>query len=248
MFARTFHSRAHPTPAIINARWGELVCATVYNHGVNAQTDTTTTPMPANVAPTLTFPTNMSVFWIGPSPQYCSFMTRAWWRGTPERGGNNQWIWLFFLKKRQQLAALEIHVWDNKLLSYSWHSGWLQPDKDTLSPESSDCPPLPPGSEHIDMWLEKQLKNQVLLHLVFSLRLHTGYNIPPYVYRAVFEQFLDVLGHTRSSHTFRVWAANVPTGQSEERKRRHPVSNWTTTRGKIWGVRWSTVFDSPPTL
>lgn len=37
----------------------------------------------------LTLPTSMSVFWIGPSPQYCSLTTLAWCRGTAAGGTNN---------------------------------------------------------------------------------------------------------------------------------------------------------------
>lgn len=36
----------------------------------------------SNLKPTL--PTTMRVCWMGPSPQYSSLITRAWWRGTAE--------------------------------------------------------------------------------------------------------------------------------------------------------------------
>lgn len=45
---------------------------------------------------------------------------------------------------------------------------------------------------------------------------------PPYLHRAVLEQLLDVFGHARSSHAFRVWAANVTVSQSEEEWKQLP--------------------------
>lgn len=88
------------------------------------------------------FPPTWASF--GPAPLHS---TAAWslWPGDEVHlyvGGNHEYYVSKRILKKTTFKHLLSHK--NKMFSYCWHSGWLQLDRGTLSPEPSGRSPLRP--------------------------------------------------------------------------------------------------------